>query len=80
MSIEQRVLRRFQANQGTWVDQMPGGKADGRNPLDFDLDALAEGAEVEREHTDDPHRAIEVAMDHLEEDPEYYRKLKSLGL
>jgi hypothetical protein len=36
------------------------------------------GVEVEREHTNDLKKAIEIAMDHLTEDPKYYQKLNSI--
>lgn len=58
-----------------WKDRLPGGRADLRSPLDFDSRELARGVRVEMEHTDDPLLATEIAMDHLEEDPDYYRKL-----
>lgn len=53
-----------------------GGIAANKSPQDFDQDALAEGAKVEMEHTDDPKVAQRIAMDHLSEDPKYYQKLK----
>jgi len=57
-------------------DQLPGGLADKSKPSDFDSKQLAMGVEVEMEHTDDPDVALEIAMDHLKEDPRYYTKLK----
>ncbi|MCK5789079.1 MAG: hypothetical protein KAH32_08765 [Chlamydiia bacterium] len=36
------------------------------------------GISVEMEHTDDPNIAREIAMDHLMEDPVYYKKLKEM--
>jgi len=36
------------------------------------------GLEVEKEHTDDPTKAREIALDHLWEDPEYYTKLATI--
>ena len=38
------------------------------------------GIKVEMEHTDDPKRAKQIALDHLSEDPKYYHKLKAAGL
>jgi hypothetical protein len=37
---------------------------------------LEMGVEVEKEHTDDEDKARSIAMDHLEEVPNYYSKLK----
>jgi 8-oxo-dGTP diphosphatase len=61
-----------------WHDRLPGGLADDKKPSDFDVDALAEGIKVELEHTSDHKLAIEIAMDHLTEDSEYYVKLKTI--
>ncbi len=36
------------------------------------------GVEVEREHTNDLKKAIEIALDHLTEDPKYYSKLSKI--
>lgn len=59
-------------------DLIPGGLADKKNPADFDHDSLVEGLRVELEHTSDPKIALEIAMDHLTEDPDYYRKLATI--
>ncbi len=56
-------------------DLIPGGRAMGRRPEEFDPQQLSIGQRVEMEHTTDPRVAREIAMDHLTEDPEYYRKL-----
>lgn len=61
-------------------DALPGGVADKTDPKQFPKDLLREGAQHEMEHTDDPKIATEIAMDHLKEDPLYYRKLKAAGL
>lgn len=57
-------------------DKIPGGLADKKKPSDFDSEKLAEGMKVESEHTSDPKIAEEIAMDHLTEDQDYYKKLK----
>ena len=41
---------------------------------------LDKGMEVEMEHTSDPAYAHEIAMDHLIEDPDYYKKLDQVDL
>ncbi len=46
----------------------------------YDREELKKGIEVEKEHTDDPKIALKIALDHLDEDPEYYTKLATLGL
>jgi len=55
-----------------------GGRADGLEASEFDKKDLMEGAMVELEHTDDIDVAIEIAMDHIDEDPEYYKKLRTM--
>lgn len=60
----------------TFGDLIEGGKADKKRPSDFDPAALEEGMKHEREHTNSDEIAREIAMDHLTEDPEYYKKLK----
>lgn len=64
----------------TWKDRLTGGKADDKRPEDFPEDDIEIGSKVEREHTSNPDIATEIAMDHLEEDPEYYDKLISSGI
>jgi len=60
------------------IDKISGGKADKKNPSDFDAVALKEGTKHEMEHTDNHDIAREIAMDHLSEDPKYYDKLKEI--
>lgn len=59
-------------------DKIPGGLADKKKPNDFDSKALAEGVKIEMEHTSSKDIATEIAMDHLTEDPNYYKKLKTI--
>jgi hypothetical protein len=59
-------------------DQLPGGLADGKSPEDYPQDQIEKGMKVEREHTDDPNLALEITTDHVEEDKEYYDKLKKM--
>lgn len=40
--------------------------------MKYDLDQLCKGLKVELEHTDDPMIAVKIAMDHLDEIPNYY--------
>jgi len=51
---------------------LQGGIGDGKSPLEFDVDQVIKGLEVEKEHTENPMIALEIVMDHLTEDPEYY--------
>ena len=58
-------------------DRLKGGLADAKNEKDFDARELQRGAQHElAEHGGDWRLAKEIAMDHLTEDPDYYRKLR----
>jgi hypothetical protein len=57
-------------------DILPGGLADSKTPGDFDPDSLKEGRDHELEHTSNEGVAQEIAMDHLTEDPDYYKARK----
>ena len=57
---------------------IPGGKAKGKNPSDFDPEALKKGIAIELEHTPDRDVAEEIAMDHLTEFPDYYEALDKM--
>jgi hypothetical protein len=57
---------------------IPGGTTKG--PGSFNQQQLRIGTEHEMEHTSDPDIAREIAMDHLDEDPQYYVKLERAGL
>ena len=60
------------------ADKLPGGLGDQLTPADVDPQQLEQGIKIEREHTDDPELAKEIALDHLAEDPQYYTKLKEI--
>lgn len=60
------------------ADALPGGEGDQKPDNEFPSEALAEGKTHEREHTDDPQIAKEIAKDHLSEDPAYYEKVKAI--
>ncbi len=44
----------------------------------YDPEQIKMGIEVEKEHTDCPHIAKEIAKDHLAELPDYYTRLKQM--
>lgn len=62
------------------TEQLPGGRAAGMQPAQFDPAQLYRGMRVELEHTTHPYIAAEIAMDHLAEDPHYYIKLARVHL
>jgi hypothetical protein len=59
-------------------DKIKGGLADKKQPKDFDKDLLDQGVKIELEHSSDPSIAQEIAMDHLSEDKDYYKKLSEM--
>ena len=72
-------------------EEILGGKADNLDlkniadihGIDLSDDLKLEfeiGKEVEKEHTKSPSQAIEIALDHLREDPKYYTKLIKSGI
>jgi hypothetical protein len=56
-------------------DRIPGGFADGKPIVSYDLKQLLDGIKSERDHTKDNMLALELAMDHLENIPDYYTRL-----
>ena len=67
-------------NVNSYINELKGGKGDHLSPDDVDSYQLEVGQEVEMEHTDDDQIALEIALDHLAEDPEYYTTLVQAGL
>jgi predicted 3-demethylubiquinone-9 3-methyltransferase (glyoxalase superfamily) len=61
-----------------YKQKLKGGRADGKQVTDFDLDQLIMGIKVEQEHTTDKYTALEISMDHLEEIPDYYTRLEEM--
>lgn len=57
---------------------LKGGLADKKEVSEYDSKVLAKGVKVEREHTKDKKKALEIAMDHIEEDGDYYNKLEKM--
>ena len=67
-------------------EEIPGGRAKGKKPSDFDAKELGLGMKVEREHLEGGDyseeemkaKTQEIAMDHLTEIPDYYTRLKKM--
>lgn len=60
------------------MEKLHGGRADGMSPSEFNQKELIAGTIHEMEHTDDPPTAMEIAMDHLVEHPDYYEVLVAM--
>lgn len=59
-------------------DSLNGGLADNMSAKSFNMKQLLMGIVIEREHTGNDKLAMEIAKDHLAEDPNYYSKLKEM--
>ncbi|NDD53881.1 hypothetical protein EBZ39_08370, partial [bacterium] len=71
-------LRRRNLIKSERQDILHGGAADEKDYGDFDPEQLKIGIKHEMEHTKSAKIAAEIAMDHLTEDPDYYKKLKTI--
>jgi len=67
-------------NLNEYIDHLKGGKGDHLHIEDVDQPQVEVGREVEMEHTDNEMVALEIAIDHLAEIPDYYTKLVQAGL
>jgi hypothetical protein len=72
------TLREEPTQSMAWKDVVSGGMADKKRPDDFDPEQLVKGMKVEREHTANQKLALEIAMDHLTENPKYYDYLEKM--
>jgi hypothetical protein len=68
----------YQVDIKNYKDKMPGGHADGKAVINYELKQLLLGINFERDHTKDNLLALELAMDHLERIPDYYTRLERL--
>lgn len=72
------VAKAAELSRSGQKDLLPGGEADNLPDREFPPSALAEGAKHEHEHTDNDQIAKEIAKDHLQEDPAYYKKVEAI--
>lgn len=61
-------------------DLLPGGLGDDTDPDTLDQRELSMGKKDEMEHTNDPKKAKEIAIDHLTKNPHMYSDMKKAGL
>jgi hypothetical protein len=68
------------AQESSVEKALEGGRAEkqGVTEDDFDKDVVEEAADHESEHSDDPDEQKQIALDHLAEDKDYYKKLKKI--
>jgi len=60
------------------TEKIPGGRSSGKSREDFPKDQLEKGIKVEMEHSSNQSIAKEIAMDHLDEFPDYYDRLEKV--
>jgi len=68
----------YQVDIRNFKDKISGGHADGKPVINYDLKQLLTGINFERDHTKDNMLALELAMDHLENTPDYYTRLERM--
>ena len=80
--FENQLNSRFGIELDKYRDQLVGGVADNLSVeeiVQVPIEELLKGIEVEFEHTNDPYKAMEIALDHLFEKPpqsfNYYKML-----
>lgn len=70
--------RYFHSRDYLKKNELEGGIGDESSVHMFDPVQVAKGLMVEMEHTNDPKIALEICLDHLTEDKEYYDKLETI--
>lgn len=70
------ILQHAKLDIKKFTEQLTGGLADGKAVTEFPLKQLLMGIEAEKEHTNNPMLALEIAMDHLVELNDYYTRLE----
>ena len=83
MAIDQKILKELaEKYDELFTDEkyeiLEDGVGSDLSPEDVDEDELAEGVEVEMEHTSDELASAKIAIDHLEEIPDYYTRLAEM--
>ena len=63
------------------LNKLQGGKADNmriQQIINIPLEQIIDGIEIQMEHTYSPEIALQIALDHLGENKEYYTYLKQM--
>ena len=62
----------------SWTGSLPGAVPQPKGPNEIPPNKLREGMAVESEHSKDPKVQAEVAVPHINEDENYYKKLRAV--
>ena len=76
MTLPPRAYQRIASYLQAREDKLPGGLGDKAETHDFSDKQIDKGLQVEKEHTDDPDKALEIVLDHLTENKNYYDYLE----
>lgn len=74
----QAIKQQYGIDIAEFKQRLIGGEADDKQVTDYDLDQILMGIKIETEHTNDKFMALEITMDHLQEIPDYYTRLKRM--
>jgi hypothetical protein len=69
---EEQEINHVEREREEQGEKLEGGLGDEAKTQQFDQEQVLMGLKVEMEHSDDPTVALEIVLDHLSEDPEYY--------
>jgi len=69
---EEQEINHVEREREEQGEKLQGGLGDEATTQQFDQEQVLMGLKVEMEHSDDPTVALEIVLDHLSEDPEYY--------
>jgi hypothetical protein len=74
------ALKEDEVLKGGKADKMSLGDIAVKHKVDIETltDQFLQGVMIEKEHTKDKKMAVEIAMDRLAEDPNYYKKIKKI--
>ena len=78
VQISEPEVNQIEKEKEETGDELSGGLGDNKSAKEFDTGQIIRGLAVELEHTDDPLIAMEIAIDHLTEIPDYYTKLDKM--
>lgn len=74
-------LKKYNIDLSKYKDSLIGGKADNLNIndiLEFDLNQIIKGIQIESEHSQDPYIRLTITLDHLVEFSDYYTRLTKM--
>lgn len=78
-AIRELILQKYKYDINNWKSSMDGRfGGDAADIALYEPDQILMGIEIEKEHTPEIAKRIEIAMDHLDENPKYYTELAKM--